>query len=952
MRPLRLEMKGFGAFREKTVVDFDDVELAAFVGPTGSGKSTIIDGITFALFGLVARYDGRRVVAPVINQMVEEARVSLEFEVDSKRYTAVRVATRTDNGATTREARLERDREVLAGRPSEMGFAVTNVLGLDFDRFTKTVVLPQGRFATFLHDKPPDRQEFLRQLLGFEMYERMGSQARQRSKTARDQLLVLEPRLHSDVPSEEEVARLAKALQTVTADQETLNDLLNDLDRSTDALARAREQAEGLALLLLAVTGVTVPQKVLALGEELQEAQTASTEAKEALDKSSRKARKAERDEREGPNVEKCKFLIGERQRLADLVEQVTGLDDQCERAEEQHRTAAEKASEVRDQLEDQKATVDKASTAAQAAQQALADGPDSAQLTRWREQRTELARVSGQLEAVNQTLTDARAGEAKARESFEQARAILRETGDRLGQARAVKQAEGLVAQLAEGEPCPVCRQPVHELPDHDLDAELEQLQRTHSEAEDAKDNHEEALDEARTALAKAKATVESATTGHEELVAKLAEAPDDEELKRRSVKADELAAAATKAQGKLAAARQAETDLNDATETKEAFATEQTNRDELNRLTTVRDERLSERDQLAQRLSDVPDEGALKKDIALAEQLSAISRETQNAEAEAQEAEEAAREALGELDKAERRARAEFAKTRDGFAALEPKPPSPCASLVEDWGALVTWAEERAEDLKPEIDASNESVSNAEKQRRTLAQVARAVCAEHFDPADDPQSWRTDMATIVERARIDHQRAGDQREEMAELESQVEGLRTERSVAGELGRLLQTNGFERWLLEEAVGDLLIRASGRLLALSNGQYSFDADSTDSAEFKICDHHNADQVRQAKSLSGGETFLASLALALALSDSHADLAPEGAPGLDSLFLDEGFGTLDPETLDVTAAAIEELGASGRMVAIVTHIRELAERMPLRFEVTKSPTTATVTRVSV
>ncbi len=137
--------------------------------------------------------------------------------------------------------------------------------------------------------------------------------------------------------------------------------------------------------------------------------------------------------------------------------------------------------------------------------------------------------------------------------------------------------------------------------------------------------------------------------------------------------------------------------------------------------------------------------------------------------------------------------------------------------------------------------------------------------------------------------------------------------------------------------------------SASRDVHLSNGQFSFDPDGTD---FDICDHHNADQVRQAKSLSGGETFLASLALALALSDSHADLAPEGAPGLDSLFLDEGFGTLDPETLDVTAAAIEELGASGRMVAIVTHIRELAERMPLRFEVTKSPTTSTVTRVSV
>ena len=237
------------------------------------------------------------------------------------------------------------------------------------------------------------------------------------------------------------------------------------------------------------------------------------------------------------------------------------------------------------------------------------------------------------------------------------------------------------------------------------------------------------------------------------------------------------------------------------------------------------------------------------------------------------------------------------------------------------------------------PHIDTANEHVNNAETQRREHTEAARAVCVTHFEPVDDPQAWRTDMALAVQRADNDHRQACKQRQDMADLKAEVEALRVEQSVASELGRLLRADGFERWLLAEAVGDLVIRASERLLALSNGQFSFDPDGTD---FDICDHHNADQVRQAKSLSGGETFLASLALALALSDSHADLAPEGAPGLDSLFLDEGFGTLDPETLDVTAAAIEELGASGRMVAIVTHIRELAERMPLRFEVTKIP----------
>ena len=165
--------------------------------------------------------------------------------------------------------------------------------------------------------------------------------------------------------------------------------------------------------------------------------------------------------------------------------------------------------------------------------------------------------------------------------------------------------------------------------------------------------------------------------------------------------------------------------------------------------------------------------------------------------------------------------------------------------------------------------------------------------------------------------------------------------------AVAAELGRLLRSDGFERWVMQEAVGTLVERANERLLQLSGAQYSFVAEGT---SFGIRDHHNADEVRGAKTLSGGETFLASLALALALSDSQAEMASEASPGLDSLFLDEGFGTLDPDTLDVVAAAIEELGAAGRMVCIVTHIREVADRMPVRYEVSKGPVTSSVERV--
>ena len=219
MRPLKLRMKGFGAFREETEVDFEGVELAALVGATGSGKSTVIDGVTFALFGSVARYDNASLVAPVINQLTTEARVSLDFEVGGERYSAARVVRRTASGATTKEARLEHGETVLAGQAREMAPAVEALLGLDFDRFTKTVVLPQGRFAEFLHDEPRKRQELLRHLLDLGIYSRMGEEARRRASGARAKVEELESQLEAEAPTDEEVAKLAATAEAAIAAQ-------------------------------------------------------------------------------------------------------------------------------------------------------------------------------------------------------------------------------------------------------------------------------------------------------------------------------------------------------------------------------------------------------------------------------------------------------------------------------------------------------------------------------------------------------------------------------------------------------------------------------------------------------------------------------------------------------------------------------------------------------------
>ncbi|MGH8932937.1 MAG: AAA family ATPase, partial [Egibacteraceae bacterium] len=182
MRPTKLELSGFTAFRDAEMVDFADADLFALVGPTGAGKTSIIDALCFALYGSVPRLD-KRAVAPVISVGKREARVRFDFTIDGRAYTASRVVRRSGQGASTAEARLEHAGEVIAGDAEGVTKAVTELVGLTFDQFTTCVVLPQGDFARFLRDTPKGRQELLVRLLDLDVYRRMAQAANQRAAT-------------------------------------------------------------------------------------------------------------------------------------------------------------------------------------------------------------------------------------------------------------------------------------------------------------------------------------------------------------------------------------------------------------------------------------------------------------------------------------------------------------------------------------------------------------------------------------------------------------------------------------------------------------------------------------------------------------------------------------------------------------------------------------------------
>jgi exonuclease SbcC len=180
---------------------------------------------------------------------------------------------------------------------------------------------------------------------------------------------------------------------------------------------------------------------------------------------------------------------------------------------------------------------------------------------------------------------------------------------------------------------------------------------------------------------------------------------------------------------------------------------------------------------------------------------------------------------------------------------------------------------------------------------------------------------------------------RVEDALEKRRQLEAEITERRAEQSLYKALGNELRSDRIVDYLQVEALSALAAAGSDQLHSLSGGRYRM---SYEDDRFYVIDAWNGEERRSVRTLSGGETFLASLALALALADQVQLLAVAEKNRLESLFLDEGFGTLDAETLETVVSAIEQLGGDDRLVGVITHVTELAERLPVRVHVAKSP----------
>ncbi len=240
--------------------------------------------------------------------------------------------------------------------------------------------------------------------------------------------------------------------------------------------------------------------------------------------------------------------------------------------------------------------------------------------------------------------------------------------------------------------------------------------------------------------------------------------------------------------------------------------------------------------------------------------------------------------------------------------------------AALVKKIAATWQW---------PEVNALIEDSKSPAGLLQTMLESAQTRTDELTGALATLEADAKRIATAIARA--------------AELRGGLDEMRSTRQLCRDLGLLLRADQFQEYVIVEAMQVLAESATAHLATL----YDRFAITVDGSEFAVIDHWQADQTRPAKTLSGGETFVASLALALALSERLPELRSAAAASLESLFLDEGFGTLDPETLDAVIQALQALRMEERMVGIITHVPELAQQIEARIEVVKSPDGSTL-----
>ncbi|MBE4771819.1 AAA family ATPase [Streptomyces caniscabiei] len=991
MRLHRLDIAAFGPFGGTESVDFDDLSAAGLFllhGPTGAGKTSVLDAVCYALYGSVP---GARQSGQGMNLRSDHAapttrtEVRLELTVAGRRLEITRQPPwerpkKRGSGTTVEKAQSWlREYDAAAGAwkdlsrsHQEIGEEVTQLLGMSREQFCQVVLLPQGDFARFLRADAEARGRLLGRLFDTHHFAAVEKRLADRRRETEARVREGDAALLADAHRMHQAAGDAPDLPEPAPGDPGLADAV--LAWAAVARSTARERLTIAHCARAAAQSARVAaDRVLDDVREVARLQRRFAEARE---------RAARLEERADTHREDRARM--ERGRKAEAVAPALELRDV---AEAEHRWARAEEEDARARLSGEYADAGAAGLAAAArraaeelgalesarraerrlavllAEQAELDGEERADegvlqdaegwLAEWETTRAGLqSRIESAQEAA------ARAEQlAVRREPAEQRLAAARQR-DQLGrdtdaaQARVLRLAErasearthwldlkeqrlsGIAAELAaglvEGRPCAVCGGTEHPAPARkvaghvDREAEEDALaafQRADEERADA----ERQLGVAQRALAAASA--EAGDTPTERLAATVAELEREQtEARRRAVDlhpAQEALLHAEQERDRRAAARQ---------EAAVRAASRDTRRDTLER------ERAPLEAELTQARGDAESVAELAGRLeARAARLGAAAEAARVADDTAQRLKDA------DARLADAAFRAGFDTPRDAAAAvLDDAAHRDLQRRLDAWQseeaavrAVLAEAETTAAGAQPPAD-----LQAAEREAEAAARRLQGTVSAW----DAAERRRTELDRLSARATAAVRGLAPLREEHDRI-ARLAGLAAGTSADNERRMRL-----EAYVLAARLEQVAAAATVRLQRMSSGRYTL-VHSDDRAGrgrsglgLHVVDAWTGRE-RDTATLSGGETFFASLALALGLADVVTDEA--GGVRLDTLFIDEGFGSLDEQTLDEVLDVLDALRERDRSVGIVSHVADLRRRVHAQLEVVKERTGSVV-----
>ncbi|MBO0727708.1 MAG: SMC family ATPase [Acidimicrobiaceae bacterium] len=970
MRPLRLSMTGLRSYRRRVEIDFGGTNLLAIVGDTGAGKSSILEAIIYALYKGTS-WD-RRGQFELIADGVQTMSVELEFRADGQHYRVHRSNSRQNYPPSVNKLECLSDPSIpMIDGENEVNAAIVRLVGMDYNGFTSAVLLPQGEFQRLLQATPADRTKILKGIFRLDEVEAVREQAHNVELQAQELLFALrEKRSHLLADPRGEAAAAKDEAVAAGATEDQLRDLEKEVEEHLEQARAARvaktrlgEPAEQL-------------QKLERTGAELlkglvQPAVALEAEAERLATQLAQEKWKFEGLTSELEAAAAAGEGLGDLTRFREVLLSVQR--DLVHLAEERGRIEAE-GTALTAEKDDIAALTSKLTQLEAAANEATSKAKDSerafADLDETKRRATdlvgELRRDASAIRELKQRLAARRAEAAETERKVGPVRARWEER-----KAKSVEAQESLVRavrrgalakhahELTPGDQCPICHR---ELQADFQPPELVDEEPVRQAASSASDDAAAARDELTALEHRLKALETSQQEDQDELqereaslarrVADELEAlipgDDYEDQNALAPLIDSLAVATLE----LNAARQAATDAQMRLSTEHAVI-ERRRSDLAVRETDHRGriERVSELEERAEHeLATLPaayrpDEktltlaASLEKAKSKVEQLNEVVRSRSSAQAQidrirgtqAQLQRRRTTEIEGPTQAAIRST--ELLKQRvDDLLVQLGKDCTSALPVQADLEEAAQWASEVEGRSLAALAESHAEIKRLDRWADDLEARARELLRQReYSKPEELKEALIRAAGDRYAAERRHQQAVSQIDEAEDLDRRIADGTSLWEDLRELIRLLQDGQFIRHVIDRRQRNLLAIASEILTSMTGGHYGF------SDSFMVVDRVSL-QPRGPKTLSGGESFLASLALALGL----VEIAARSGGRLDALFLDEGFGALDANSLDEAMSALERRAAGGRLVAVVSHIKAVAERIETVLSVTKTP----------